>query len=179
MLVFRMTQNVHEDLITILPRLRRFAYSLCGSLDDADDLVQAACERALARLHQYTPGSRLDSWMFRIVQTTWIDLLRANKRRNVVNDPEAIEMIAVDTRIAEGAEARRDLEIVQAETERLPEEQRLVLSLVAVEGLSYQEAADLLEVPIGTIMSRLSRARKKLAAAIERGSSAEPIARPV
>lgn len=178
MLVYRMTQNVHEDLIVLLPRLRRFAYALSGSRDEADDLVQAACERALSRLHQYTPGTRLDSWMFRIVQTTWIDVVRANKRRNVVNDTEAIEMIAIDSRIAEGEEARRDLEIVQAETARLPEEQRLVLSLVAVEGLSYQEAADLLQVPIGTIMSRLSRARKKLAAAIERGGSSEPMARP-
>ena len=114
-----MAENVREELVALLPRLRRFAYSLSGSLDEADDLVQAACERALTRLHQYRPGTRLDSWMFRIIQTIWIDRRRSAARRDIVNDPEALEMVAHEARIAETTEARLALEIVRRETDRL------------------------------------------------------------
>lgn len=162
-----MTGDVRHDLVALLPRLRRFAYSLAGTLDEADDLVQAACERALSRLDQFKPGTRLDSWMFRIVQSIWIDRMRASSRRNNVSDPTVLEALQHDARIYETTEARSALEIVRAAVSRLPEEQRVVLALCAVDGLSYQQAADVLEVPIGTIMSRLSRARRKLAEALE------------
>ena len=76
-----MAEDVRAQLIALLPRLRRFALGLTGSRDDADDLVQAACERALNRLHQWEPDTRLDSWMFRIVKTIWIDQWRSQKAR--------------------------------------------------------------------------------------------------
>lgn len=162
-----MASDVREEMVALLPRLRRFAYALTGSLEEADDLVQSGCERALGRLDQFQPGTRLDSWMFRILQTTWIDRVRSVRRRPTINDTEQMEAMAHDARIHEQAEARSALAIVRDEIERLPEEQRLVLSLVAIDGMSYQEAADVLQIPIGTVMSRLARARRKLGAAID------------
>lgn len=162
-----MIEEVRQQMVELLPRLRRFAYSLTGSLDEADDVVQAACERALARLHQFEPGTRLDSWLIRIVQTTWIDRTRYVRRRPVVNDPAVMEAVAHDARIHEQTEARADLAVVRENIVKLPEEQRVVLALVVVEGMSYQEAADALGLPIGTVMSRLFRARKKLLEALE------------
>jgi RNA polymerase sigma-70 factor (ECF subfamily) len=167
-----MDEDVRQEMIALLPRLRRFGYSLTGSMDEADDLVQGACERALLRLDQYERGSRLDSWMFRIMQTTWIDRLRATRRRGTVNDPEMMAAVPFDARIHEQTEARAALDIVRAEIALLPEDQRLVLALVTVDGMSYKDAAEVLEVPIGTIMSRLSRARKRLGEALERPRAA-------
>ncbi len=159
--------DVRKELVALLPRLKRFAYSLSGSLDEADDLVQASCEKALMRLDQFEIGTRLDSWMFRIVQNTWIDRMRYSQRRGVVNDPDAVERLAFDARIHEQIEARSALGILRAQFARLPEEQKVVLSLVTIDGHSYEEAAQLLSIPIGTVMSRLSRARRKLAEAID------------
>jgi RNA polymerase sigma-70 factor (ECF subfamily) len=161
-----MVNDVRQEMVALLPRLRRFAYVKTGSREAADELVQAACERALARLDQFMPGSRLDSWMFSIIATTWIDRMRyAGRRRQV--DAKVIELMPVDARIHEQTEARADLAIVRAEVAKLPEDQRAVLALVAIDGRTYQEAAETLGVPIGTIMSRLSRARRKLVAALE------------
>lgn len=168
-----MANDIRQEMVALLPRLRRFAYSLTGSIDEADDVVQSACERALVRLHQFEPGSRLDSWLFRIVQTTWIDRLRSTKRRPQTNDAEVLENQGFDARIHERAEARAALGIVRDEIARLPEEQRSVLAIVAIDGMSYQEAADVLEIPIGTVMSRLARARKKLAEALEGSPASE------
>ncbi|MCC7273222.1 MAG: RNA polymerase sigma factor [Alphaproteobacteria bacterium] len=152
-----MTEPIGDQLIVLLPRLRRFARGLAKNVSDADDLVQAACERALGRAHQWQPGTRFDSWMFRIVQTIWIDQMRA---RAVRGESDAIdpELQPTDETVRR-AEARMSLQAVQKAVVRLPEEQRAVLMLVTVEGLSYKEAADALGVPIGTVMSRLARAR--------------------
>ena len=163
-----MNDDVRQEMIGLLPRMRRFAYSLTGSMDDADDLVQGACERALGRLDQYERGTRLDSWLFRIIQTTWIDRVRAVRRRGTVSDPEVMAAVPFDARIHEQTEARAALDIVREEIARLPENQRLVLALVTVDGMSYKDAAEMLEIPIGTVMSRLSRARKRLGEALER-----------
>jgi RNA polymerase sigma-70 factor, ECF subfamily len=170
-----MTSEIRQEMVDLLPRLRRFAYALTGSLDEADDVVQSACERALSRLDQFRPGTRLDSWMFRIVQTVSIDRIRKQKTHGVVDNPEIVEQVEHDARIHEGTEARLNLAIVRKEIARLPQEQRSVLALVTVDGMSYQEAANTLNVPIGTIMSRLARARKKLAAALETGSGSHGV----
>lgn len=164
-----MVADLRQEMVGLLPRLRRFAYSLSGSLEEADDVVQSACERALARLDQFEAGTRLDSWMFRIVQTTWIDRTRSVRRRAQVNDPEALEAISVDDRIHERTEARAALQLVRDAIAELPEDQRAVLALCAIDGVTYQEAARILEVPIGTVMSRLARARKRLAQVVETG----------
>lgn len=163
-----MDDTVRQEMIALLPRMRRFAYSLTGSMDEADDLVQATCERALGRLDQYERGTRLDSWLFRIIRTSWIDRIRAVRRRGIVSNPEIMAAVPFDARIHEQTEARAALDIVRAEIERLPEDQRLVLALVTVDGMSYKDAAEALDVPIGTVMSRLSRARKRLGEALER-----------
>lgn len=163
-----MESDVRRELIELLPRMRRLAYSLTGTMDEADDVVQAACEKALGRLDQYESGTRLDSWMFRIIQTTWIDRVRYARRRPTVNDTTAFETAAYDARIHEQTEARAALDVIRSEMASLPEEQRAVLSLVGVDGLSYKDAADILEIPIGTVMSRLARARKRLGEALER-----------
>ena len=156
-----MAEDVRAQLIALLPRLRRFALGLTGSRDDADDLVQAACERALNRLHQWEPDTRLDSWMFRIVKTIWIDQWRSQKARGEHVDLDAIEPPA-GSNGRHVTEVRNTLEAVCRVMEQLPEEQRLVLTLVSVDGLSYEKAAAVLEVPIGTVMSRLARARRRL-----------------
>ncbi len=161
-----MSEDVRQQIIALLPRLRRFALGLTGSRDDADDLVQAACERALSRLHQWQPDTRLDSWMFRIVKTIWIDQWRANRARGEHVDLDSIEP-PTGSNGRHVTEARNTLEVVCRAMERLPDEQRLVLTLVSVDGLSYEEAAAVLEVPVGTVMSRLARARRRLYELVE------------
>ena len=160
--------DFRRELVGLLPRLRRFAYGLSGSLDEADDLVQEACARALSRQHQFEPGTRLHSWMFRIIQTLWLGRLRQAGRRPTVNDPAALEQLGSDARITEQTEARMDLAVIAVELDAMPPEQREVLVLVTIDGRSYQEAAEILQIPIGTVMSRLSRARRKLADALQR-----------
>lgn len=162
-----MVSDIRQEMVALLPRLRRFAYALTGSPDEADDLVQTVCERALARLSQFEPGTRLDSWLFRIAQNTWIDRMRSRRRHSTISDPELIDAQPFDARIEERVEAKDALAIVRAETARLPEEQRLLLSMVVVEGLSYRDAAEALGIPIGTVMSRLARMRRKLGEALE------------
>ena len=156
-----------DQLIAMLPRLRRFARGLAGSAVEADDLVQAACERALARRHQFQEGTRFDSWMFRIVQTIWIDQVRARNVRR--EDGElGVARLATDEPVRR-VEARLSLGDVRRAVECLPPEQRAALLLVTVDGLSYREAAAVLGVPVGTIMSRLARARVALGARLEAG----------
>jgi RNA polymerase sigma-70 factor (ECF subfamily) len=146
-----------DRLVAVLPRLRRFARGLARSATEADDLVQAACERALAREHQFQEGTRFDSWMFRIVQTIWIDQLRAREVRK--EDGEIAEERMGSSESVRRVEARLALTEVKKAAARLPPDQRATLMLVTVEGLSYKEAAAVVGVPMGTIMSRLARAR--------------------
>jgi RNA polymerase sigma-70 factor (ECF subfamily) len=156
-----------DQLIAVLPRLRRFARGLAGSVAEADDLVQAACERALARQHQFQEGTRFDSWMFRIVQTIWIDQIRARDVRKEDNEI-AEERLGSDEPVRR-VEARLALAEVRRAVDRLPPDQRTALLLVTVDGLSYKEAAEVVRVPVGTIMSRLARARIALQSQLEAG----------
>jgi RNA polymerase sigma-70 factor (ECF subfamily) len=159
-----------EQLPDLLPRLRRFAIGVSGSRDAGDELLQAACERALSRRHQWTPGTRLDSWMYRIIQTLWIDELRRIGRQGETMEAEILEYIPA-------ADGRRDTETLLTLDEaldalaQLPEDQRVILLLVSVEGYSYKEAAAALELPIGTVMSRLARARLRLTSLIDEGTN--------
>jgi len=149
---------VRRDLIALLPRLRRFARSLTRSADQADDLVQNALERALRNLDGWTPGTRLDSWMFRIMKNCWIDEIRSKTVRDRVLAPEEAGA-AVGADGAMAMEHFLEAQAVREAMNTLPEEQRLAVALVLVEGFSYREAADMLEVPIGTLTSRLARGR--------------------
>ena len=160
-----------DELVALLPRLRRFATSLTGSTTEADDIVQAACERALRACDQFTPGTRLDSWLFRIIRNLWIDDIRKRKTEGVTATIEdAIDIAGEDGRRA--TETALALNEVTEAMSRLPEDQRVVLLLVCAEDRSYQDAADTLGVPIGTVMSRLARARRSLAAALHLDTTA-------
>jgi len=154
-----------SQLVALLPRLRRFARGLSGNADRADDLVQAACERALARMEQWTPGTRLDSWMYRIVRTIWIDEIRARAVRERAHEREELGERVVDGE--RDMEAKLTMEAVREAVGELPAEQRETLMLIAVEGVSYKEAAEIMDVPIGTVMSRLARARAALTRLLE------------
>jgi RNA polymerase sigma-70 factor (ECF subfamily) len=153
-------------LVELLPRLRRLARALTRDPADADDLAQLTLLRALERQSQWRPDTRLDSWMFRIMKNAWIDETRSRGRwGKVLEAPEAGERAADPA--PDSAEA---LAVRQAMT-RIPDEQRLAVALVLVEGLSYAEAAEVLEVPVGTLTSRLARGRAALQAELE-GSAA-------
>ena len=159
-----MTESIKRDLAALVPRLRQFAYALCGDRDRGDDLVQTACVKGLSRLQHFEAGTRLDSWMFRIVQNTFLDEIRAQGRRGVQADPEGLERLSDHGVGAGQAEDRIVLGRVRQKMAELPPEQRSIVALVAVLGHSYSEAAEILSVPIGTVMSRLARARTRLLA---------------
>lgn len=161
------SERFGDQLVAVLPRLRRFARGLTGSGVEADDLVQAACERALARRHQFQEGTRFDSWMFRIVQTIWIDPIRSREVRK--SDGDIGEDRLGSDEPVRRVEARLTLAEVRRAVDRLPPDQRAALLLVTVEGLSYKEAAEVVDVPVGTIMSRLARARIALQLQLEAG----------
>lgn len=148
----------------MLPRLRRFAVSLTGNMTDADDLVQDTVERALKNLDRFEPGTRLDSWLYRIAQNLWIDAVRARKVRAVVPGDPPEEAAVIDG--VRAAESKLAFAATCRALAQLPEEQRLVVALVLIEGLSYREAADILGLPIGTVTSRLARAREALEAQV-------------
>jgi RNA polymerase sigma-70 factor (ECF subfamily) len=151
-------------MIALLPRLRRFAASLTGNPSDADDLVQDTVERALRNFHRWQEGTRLDSWMYRIAQNLWIDAVRARRRRPTVNVDPPGAAIAID-----GVRAM-EAKLIFTETcralDKLPREQRVVVALVLIEGLSYREAAEILDLPMGTVTSRLARARDTLSQSV-------------
>ncbi len=147
------------SLPTVLPHLWRFALRLTGNKHDAEDLVQRACIRALERRHQLQSGSSTRSWMFAIVHTVWLNEIRARQVRNHASLQEGrLVATLVDSSRADPETNALHQQVIAA-FEALPEAQRAVMLLVAVEGLSYREAAQVLDVPVGTVMSRLSRAR--------------------
>jgi len=155
--------GLEREIVGLLPRLRRFARALAHAPADADDLVQLTVERALTRRDQWRIGTRLDSWMFRIMKNAWIDETRARSRQGGLFAPaEEGERVGDDG--AGAMEARLAAAEVGRAMARLPAEQRLAVALVLVEGLSYQEAAEVLEIPAGTLTSRLVRGRMALMA---------------
>jgi RNA polymerase sigma-70 factor (ECF subfamily) len=162
-----------RDLVALLPRLRRFAAGLTGSVHEGDDVVQSACLRALERYHQWEPGTRLDSWMFRIIRNLWLDRGKSAWSRLVRSDPDALAEIPDDSAHRE-IEVRDELACARTAIAALPEAQREVLLLVTVEGLTYEAAADVLGVPLGTVMSRLARARVAVARRVRGQSDAAP-----
>lgn len=152
-------------LPSMLPRLWAFALRLSGDQHDAEDLVQRACVRALERAHQLQPGTAPLSWMFSIMQSTWLNEVRARgvRNRSGMEWDEGLLETVPDPAAKTPEEQAMNGQIIRA-VQQLPEAQRVVMLLVAVEGLSYSEAAAALDVPIGTIMSRLSRARQAIGA---------------
>jgi RNA polymerase sigma-70 factor, ECF subfamily len=152
--------DLSAELVILLPRLRRFARALTRNPHDADDLVQLAVERALARAHQMRPDAALAGWVFGILRHAWIDEQRVRARRERVFAPEESGQNVGDA--GQGAQVERLS--VQDAMARLPQDQCLAVALVLIEGLSYKEAAHVMDVPIGTLTSRLARAREALQA---------------
>lgn len=153
--------DFHTELVALMPRLRRFAIGLTGTVADGDDLVQSAVERALKSQHTFKPELGFKSWMFRITQNLWIDQKRSDARKGTAIDiDETYDLPGDDgTKVMEQRfMTRKVLEAIGA----LPEAQRLAVAHVLVDGRTYKEAAELLQVPVGTVMSRLARARKIL-----------------
>ncbi|HEX8667194.1 MAG TPA: RNA polymerase sigma factor [Allosphingosinicella sp.] len=164
--VSELTPPLRQELIALLPRLRRFARSLAGGDAEAgDDLAQAAIERALANIARFEQGTRLDSWMYKIAQNLWIDSRRAQRSRGVAVPETALEgVVGTDGRRV--AEASLTLAATRRAIEALPDDQRSAVMLVLVDGLSYKDAAEALSVPVGTVMSRIHRARTALEARV-------------
>ena len=156
-----MSDDLRLQIVEFLPRLRRFSHALTGDRDKGDDLVQETCARALSRAEQWKPGTRLDSWMFRIAQNLWLDQRRAHKVRGEAADlDQAYDVAGEDGRVV--TESRLTLSEVSRGMAALSADQQVILALVCVDGLSYKEAAEVLNVPVGTVMSRLARARRAL-----------------
>ena len=148
-----------EALLAELGGLRKFCLSLTGNPADGDDLLQVTVERVLAK--GIPADAHVARWVYRVCKNAWIDELRAREVRH--RYPQLVVDEEGDPRSAEQAAAgQRELEAITAALDRLPVEQRLALILVAVDGKTYAEAADILEVPVGTVMSRIARARRQL-----------------
>jgi len=155
-------EEVRRQIVALIPRLRRFARTITRNVHDADDLVQLSIERALLRYSQWRPESRFESWMFGIMRNAWIDEVRSRGRRDRVFLPEEMGEHVADR----ASESQLRQLSIQRAVAALPEEQRLVIALVLIEGLSYQETADALDIPIGTVTSRLARGREALQASL-------------
>ena len=159
-------QDFAALLVAVAPRLRRFCVSLSGNADAGDDLTQAVLERALLKQDQFQADTRLDLWLFRMARNLKIDMARAAKARGGLG--ESLDTIAERTGEdgREVVEVRSELSLVARAFMALPEAQREVFALVVLDGLAYREAAALLDLPIGTIMSRVARARTGIEAFI-------------
>jgi RNA polymerase sigma-70 factor (ECF subfamily) len=155
----RIDESVRQEILGAVPGLRAFAISLCGNVDRADDLVQEALLRALANIHSFQPGTNMSAWLFTILRNHFRSEYR--KRRREVED--------ADGHYAEGLtshpEQQGHLELTEFRSalNKLPDEQREALILVGASGFSYEEAAEICGCAIGTVKSRVNRARTRLA----------------
>ncbi|MBT0958543.1 RNA polymerase sigma factor [Alphaproteobacteria bacterium KMM 3653] len=155
--------DIRSDLVALLPRLRRFALTLTRNGPDADDLVQATCTRALERAHQWAPETNLAAWTYTMARNLWIsDRRRASTRMGAGQVDAAEAGLMAPHGPADALRGSQLMDQIMA----LPEGFATTLLLVSVEGHSYAEAAAVLDIPIGTVMSRMAGARKKLRAAL-------------
>lgn len=150
--------TINNGIAALLPRLRRVARVIALHRDDADDLVQIAVQRALARSGQWDANTPLDRWMFGVMRHVWYDELRSRTRRDQAFTPDEAGEHAAD----ESAEARRQRLTVEKAVCMLSEEHRMVVALVLVDGMPYKEAASVLDIPPGILSTRLARARAAL-----------------
>lgn len=157
----------------VIPRLRRYARALTGERSAADDLVQDTLERAWTRLHLWSPGSDLRAWLFTIMHNVHVNQLRS--RRAAATLP--LDDDLPDAPVRPSQSDLLEVRDIDAALRRLPLDQRAVLLLVALEQMTYQEVASTLEIPIGTVMSRLARARDRLRGLLE--SDAVPVLKVV
>lgn len=156
-----MRADLTDQLADLIPRLRRFATGLTGDRDSGDELVQVACERLLRAQENLRADTKLDSWMYRVIRNLFIDGVREQsvRERGAREIRRTAELYVVSN---DSVEKQMRLREVQDAMQQLSEEHRSTLMLICVEGLSYKEAAEVMQVPIGTVASRLIRARKSL-----------------
>ncbi len=155
--------DIRRDIVALLPRLRRLAWAVARDEQEAEDLLHLAVEKALASHSGLPVGARLDMWMFRIMKNLWIDQMRKRNRWSRLVTPLSDDLEIGDDGhqaldLLDGIERAR----LRARVEQLPEDQRLAVKLVLLGGCSYAEAAEVLEVPEGTLTSRLARGRAAL-----------------
>lgn len=162
-------KDISRDLVNMLPKLRRFAMTLTRNAADADDLVQEACERAITRSHLWNGEGRLEGWVYAMTRNLWVDEIRKRKVRTGGGTVDASEHdeLSVEPTAEKAIYAKQLHGMIQS----MPEGLSSVFVLVNVEGHSYKEAAEILDIPIGTVMSRLSTARLRLAAMVEETSA--------
>lgn len=164
-------ESIRRDIAGLLPRLRRFARAITRNAEDADDLVQVAVERALMHTGQWEPGTRLDSWIFRIMKNAWIDELRKRTRhRQLFAAEDEGKHVGVSH-----TEQQINAMAVRTAMAQLTDDQRLAVGLVLVEGLAYKEAAAVLDIPVGTLTSRLARGRETLQAILSAGDTRQEV----
>ncbi len=152
-----------DQLVALIPSLRSFARGLCGGRDMADDLAQDAMTRAWAARASFAPGTNFRAWMFMILRNQFYTTIRKNSRM-VSWDPEVAERLLIEPASQQGAIHVRD---VAKALQKLPAEQREVLLLIGANGLSYEEAAEIIGCAMGTVKSRLARGRKALVVLID------------
>ncbi len=165
--VFRvdMANDFRAQLISELPYLRRFAKALCGDAALADDLVQDCVERSLVKSHLYDPSRPLRAWLFAILRNIFISGLRRGSRLQVVKNLDDIE--GGEDAVPPEQEMGLSVTLIAQALDALPQAYREIVVLVSLEEMSYREAAEIVGVPIGTVMSRLSRARAQLQQILE------------
>jgi RNA polymerase sigma-70 factor, ECF subfamily len=170
-------RDLQAELVELMPRLRRFGFALTRSFVDADDLVQTACERALSRGAQLRSETKLGAWMYTMMRNLWIDEVRARRTRRHDSLEDAHEVVGEDG--AAVAERNSTLAAVRRALAALPEQQRVAVTLVCVDGMSYKQTAEILDIPIGTVTSRVARARQALHEQLgKRSSTRDPAAAP-
>lgn len=151
--------EIHARLISFLPRLRRFCHGLTGTREKGDDLLQSTVERALSRIDRWQTGTSLENWILKMASNLHIDMIRADRVRGTSVEIETAYDISGEDELAK-LEFRSEIDAVNNALNAMPAELRQVLTAVVIDGCSYKEAADLFDVPIGTVMSRVSRARR-------------------
>ena len=159
-----------HQILEHIPRLRRYARALLGDRYAADDLVQDTLERAWNKFHLWRPGSDLRAWLFAIMHNVFVNQVRS-KRSEIEKTMEELPVVAVRATQSDSLE----IADVERSLRELPDEQREVLLLVAIEEMTYDEVSRALAIPIGTVMSRLSRARERMRRLIAGGQPAVPL----
>lgn len=151
--------DIHQSIEAEIPRLRRYARALARDVAAADDLVQDCLARALGKLHLWQEGTDLRAWLFTILHNQYVNLVRRSVREGA-----AVGLSETEPLLTRGPHQSRSLELRDLERAiaKLPEEQRAVILLVGLEGMRYEEVAEVLDVPVGTVRSRLSRGREAL-----------------
>jgi RNA polymerase sigma-70 factor (ECF subfamily) len=158
-----------QEILAFIPNLRAYAHSLMGRSDEADDIVQETIERALTNLHRFKAGTKLQAWLFTILRNNFVTYWR--KRRREVQDTDGLAASRLSSVPEQGGHL--DLQDLRAALARLPEAQREALLLVGAEGFSYEEVASICNVAIGTVKSRVARARVSLVELLGYGDASE------